>query len=125
MEQTPPVCCAGVKWPRLPDTLQRGVCSLFSVRGFSPPLATTDDEAIMGVEPASIDPNLYNAGNRFSVMYRNSQTKMTDVSNGTSNTIMVVECAAMTTNPTASTPAAATSCSPMAMCNWSVSRSAC
>jgi prepilin-type processing-associated H-X9-DG protein/prepilin-type N-terminal cleavage/methylation domain-containing protein len=60
---------------------------------FPVPLGTTDYEAIMGVQPASIDPVLYNSGNRFSVMYRNSRVKMVDVLDGTSSTIMVVECA--------------------------------
>jgi prepilin-type N-terminal cleavage/methylation domain-containing protein/prepilin-type processing-associated H-X9-DG protein len=65
-----------------------------ALSGIAPPLATTDYEAIMGVQPSSIDPVLYNAGNRFSMMYRNSVVKMTDVSDGTSNTIMVLECGA-------------------------------
>jgi len=59
---------------------------------FPVPLGTTDYEAIMGVQPASIDPVLYNGGNRFSVMYRNSAVRLTDVPDGTSSTIMVVEC---------------------------------
>jgi prepilin-type N-terminal cleavage/methylation domain-containing protein/prepilin-type processing-associated H-X9-DG protein len=61
---------------------------------FPAPLGTADYEAIMGVQPASIDPVRYNAGNRFSVMHRNSATRMTDVTDGTSSTIMVVEAAA-------------------------------
>jgi prepilin-type processing-associated H-X9-DG protein len=61
---------------------------------FPVPLAPTDYEAIMGVQPASIDPVLYHSGNRFSVMYRNSQVRMLEVIDGTSSTIMVVECAA-------------------------------
>lgn len=65
---------------------------------FTSPLAPTDYEAIMGVVPACINPHLasplYNEGNRFSVMYRNSRTRMTDVGDGTSTTIMVVECSA-------------------------------
>ena len=65
---------------------------------FSNPIAPTDYEAIMGVQPGSINPHLgsnyYNSGNRFSVMYRNSRTRMTDVQDGTSSTIMVVECGA-------------------------------
>lgn len=65
---------------------------------FSNPIAPTDYEAIMGVQPGSINPHLgstfYSAGNRFSVMYRNSRTRMTDVADGTSSTIMVVECGA-------------------------------
>jgi prepilin-type N-terminal cleavage/methylation domain-containing protein/prepilin-type processing-associated H-X9-DG protein len=65
---------------------------------FANPIAPTDYEAIMGVHENSINPHLgttfYNAGNRSSVMYRNSRTRMTDVADGTSSTIMVVECGA-------------------------------
>ena len=59
---------------------------------FPGPLAPTDYEAIMGVQP-SVDP-LYatQPGNRC-VMFRNATTRMTDIHDGTSNTIMVVECA--------------------------------
>ena len=63
---------------------------------FTNPVAPTDYEALMGVQPASINPHLpfalYTSTNRFSVMYRNSTTKMADVLDGTSNTVMVVEC---------------------------------
>jgi prepilin-type processing-associated H-X9-DG protein len=65
---------------------------------FSNPVAPTDYEAIMGVQPSSINPHLatplYNSANRFSVMYRNSTTRMADILDGTSTTIMVVECSA-------------------------------
>lgn len=65
---------------------------------FANPIAPTDYEALMGVRPSSINPHLtaplYNNGNRFSAMHRNSQTRITDVIDGTSSTIMVVECAA-------------------------------
>lgn len=61
---------------------------------FPEPLAVTDYEAIMGVQLGIFDPALYNSSNRFSVMHRNSRTKMTDIHDGTSSTIMVVECAA-------------------------------
>jgi len=61
---------------------------------FSPPLAPTDYEAIMGVQPTSIGSPLYHSGNRFSVMHRNSRNPMGSVLDGTTNTIMVVECAA-------------------------------
>src|SRR5262245_9322169 len=65
---------------------------------FAKPIAPSDYEAIMGVQPASINshlPNaLYNASNRFSVMSRNSTTRFADVIDGTTSTIMVVECAA-------------------------------
>lgn len=60
---------------------------------FPVPLAPTDYEAIMGVQ-TTINPSLYMGENRRSVMYRNSQVKMTQISDGTSNTVMVVECAA-------------------------------
>jgi prepilin-type processing-associated H-X9-DG protein len=56
-------------------------------------LAPTDYEAIMGVQPASVDPVRYNSANRFSVMFRNSRTRTADVLDGTTQTIMVVECA--------------------------------
>jgi len=59
---------------------------------FPVPLAPTDYEAIMGVQPASIDTTLYNANNRFSAMFRNSRVRITEVGDGTSMTIMVVEC---------------------------------
>ncbi|MFO0901538.1 MAG: DUF1559 domain-containing protein [Pirellulales bacterium] len=64
---------------------------------FVNPVAPTDYEAVMGVQPASINPHLpvaiYSSTNRFSVMYRNSTSKIADVLDGTSNTVMVVECA--------------------------------
>ena len=58
---------------------------------FDTPLARADYEAIQGVQPNSIDPRLYNASNRFSVMHRNSQNRHSSISDGTSLTIMVVE----------------------------------
>ena len=65
---------------------------------FANPLAPTHYEAIMGVQPAAINPHvgvsLYNNTNRFSVMYRNSKTRIGDILDGTSSTIMVVECGA-------------------------------
>ena len=60
---------------------------------FSNPLAPTDYEAIMGVQPSSIDPTYYNATNRFAVLHRNSRVRMTDIIDGTSTTIAVAECA--------------------------------
>jgi prepilin-type processing-associated H-X9-DG protein len=61
------------------------------------PLGRADYEAIMGVQPASINPHLatpiYNSTNRYSVMYRNSRTGFRDIRDGSSLTIMVVECA--------------------------------
>jgi prepilin-type processing-associated H-X9-DG protein len=65
---------------------------------FPLPLATADYEAIIGVQPSSINPHLasplYHAGNRFSVMSRNSRTRMSHIRDGTSSTILVVESAA-------------------------------
>ena len=63
---------------------------------FTNPIAPTDYEAIMGLQPASINSHLvnpiYNSGNRFSVMSRNSSTRFAAVSDGTSQTVMIVEC---------------------------------
>jgi prepilin-type N-terminal cleavage/methylation domain-containing protein/prepilin-type processing-associated H-X9-DG protein len=61
---------------------------------FPGPLAPTDYEAIMGVNPW-VNPARYAtfATNR-SVMFRNSTVRLTQVSDGTSNTIALAECAA-------------------------------
>ena len=63
---------------------------------FSNPIAPTDYEAIMGVRPFSINPHLdaplYNHRNRFSVMHRNSRVRTKHIRDGTSYTIMIVEC---------------------------------
>lgn len=58
------------------------------------PLGPTDYEAIMGVQPC-VDPVHYatQETNR-SVMFRNSRVSMGHISDGSSNTICVVECAA-------------------------------
>lgn len=65
---------------------------------FTNPVAPTDYEALMGVHPGAINPHLpvalYNSTNHVSVMYRNSTTRFADVLDGTSHTVMVVECAA-------------------------------
>jgi prepilin-type N-terminal cleavage/methylation domain-containing protein len=65
---------------------------------FAKPIAPTDYEALMGIQPSSINPHLatatYTATNRHSVMYRNSQTRFRDIRDGTTQTIIVVECAA-------------------------------
>ncbi len=65
---------------------------------FAQPLAPTDYEAIQGVQHGSINPHLpvaiYDSGNRFSVMHRDSQNAITAITDGTSSTIMVVEAAA-------------------------------
>jgi prepilin-type processing-associated H-X9-DG protein len=60
---------------------------------FPVPLAPTDYEAIMGVQN-TVNPALYHSGNNRSVLFRNSRVKMTDISDGTSSTVMIVECAA-------------------------------
>ena len=102
-EGTNPVAAAvPVKTYRCPSVSQRAeVVSAIAksprpAMTFTNPIAPTDYEAIMGVQPASINPHLasaiYNSSNRFSVMSRNSSTKMTDVTDGTSSTIMLVEC---------------------------------
>ena len=57
------------------------------------PLARTDYEAIQGVQPNSIDPNYYDATNRFSVMHRNSVNRFASIYDGSSSTVMVVEAA--------------------------------
>ncbi len=65
---------------------------------FANPVAPTDYEAIQGVQPANINPHFpvafYNTANRFAVMHRNSTTRFADIIDGTTNTVMVVECAA-------------------------------
>jgi prepilin-type processing-associated H-X9-DG protein/prepilin-type N-terminal cleavage/methylation domain-containing protein len=60
---------------------------------FPQPLAPTDYDAIMGVQP-TVDPMYASHPINRSVMFRNSTTKMVQVTDGTSSTIMVVECAA-------------------------------
>jgi prepilin-type N-terminal cleavage/methylation domain-containing protein/prepilin-type processing-associated H-X9-DG protein len=59
---------------------------------FAQPLAATDYEALMGVQPV-VNPDLYSSplGSR-SVLYRNATTRMAEISDGTSQTILVVEC---------------------------------
>jgi hypothetical protein len=84
--------------PTRPDVLSAVAKPPRPAMTFANPLAPTDYEAIMGVQPASINPHLpaplYNSGNRFTVMYRNSTTRFADILDGTSSTIMVVECGA-------------------------------
>ncbi len=60
---------------------------------FPVPIAGTDYEAVQGVQPSAVNPTLYNANNRFSVMHRNSTNSFRDITDGSTNTIMVVECA--------------------------------
>ncbi len=64
---------------------------------FINPIAPTDYEAIMGVQPSAINPHMantsfYNASNRFAILSRNSTVRLTAIADGTSSTIMVVEC---------------------------------
>jgi prepilin-type N-terminal cleavage/methylation domain-containing protein/prepilin-type processing-associated H-X9-DG protein len=58
---------------------------------FPRPLAPTDYEAIMGVQNV-INPVLYNSDNNRSVMFRNSMVRIGDILDGTSQTVVVVEC---------------------------------
>jgi prepilin-type N-terminal cleavage/methylation domain-containing protein/prepilin-type processing-associated H-X9-DG protein len=61
---------------------------------FPAPLAPTDYEACMGVK-AIIDENLYaTTATSRSVMFRDSAIRITDVRDGSSGTISIVECAA-------------------------------
>jgi prepilin-type N-terminal cleavage/methylation domain-containing protein/prepilin-type processing-associated H-X9-DG protein len=60
---------------------------------FPRPLGATDYEAIMGVQNV-VNPTLYNTGNNRSAMYRNSAHKITDITDGSSTTILVLETAA-------------------------------
>jgi prepilin-type processing-associated H-X9-DG protein len=61
---------------------------------FPGPLAPTDYEAVLGVH-SSINPTLYaTAATNRAVMFRNSTTRMTDVTDGTSATVVVLEVAA-------------------------------
>ncbi len=85
--------------PQRQDVLSAVAKSPRPAMTFANPLAPTDYEAIMGIQPSAINPHMantsfYSSGNRFSVMSRNSRTSMVGVTDGTSNTIMVVECGA-------------------------------
>lgn len=60
---------------------------------FATPPAPTDYEAIQGVQ-TSVNPTLYNGENRRSAMYRNSDVKLLGITDGTSSTILILECAA-------------------------------
>ncbi|MEZ6138228.1 MAG: DUF1559 domain-containing protein [Pirellulaceae bacterium] len=65
---------------------------------FANPIAGADYEAMMGVQPASINAHLnravYNTANRFSVLHRNSSTRFAEITDGTSNTVVLVESSA-------------------------------
>jgi prepilin-type processing-associated H-X9-DG protein len=56
-------------------------------------LGRIDYEAIMGIRPI-LDPTIYDANNRFSVMHRDSRNRFASIRDGSSNTIMVFETAA-------------------------------
>lgn len=61
---------------------------------FTEPIQRSDYEAVMGVR-SIIDPMLYSTKDSTrSVMYRNSETRFADITDGSSNTIAVIECAA-------------------------------
>jgi len=81
--------------PTRPDVLSAIAHPPRPAMTFANPIAPTDYEAIMAVQPSSINPHLpsplYTSSNRYSVMYRNSMTRMGDILDGTSTTIMVVE----------------------------------
>lgn len=63
---------------------------------FERPIGRLDYEAIMGVKSDEINLHLeipyYNQSNRFSVLHRNSRNGFKDIPDGSSQTIMVVEC---------------------------------
>jgi prepilin-type N-terminal cleavage/methylation domain-containing protein/prepilin-type processing-associated H-X9-DG protein len=61
---------------------------------FALPLAPSDYEALMGVQPV-VDQALYASplANR-SVLFRNSTTRMSEITDGSSQTIIIVECSA-------------------------------
>lgn len=61
---------------------------------FSRPLAHSDYEALMGVQPA-VHPTLYaTAETNRGVLFRNSRIRLGDIRDGASQTILTVECAA-------------------------------
>ena len=84
--------------PRGPDVMTAVAKPPRPSLTFANPIAPTDYEACMGVQHGSVNPHVapmvYDAANRFSVMSRNSRTKILDVTDGSSTTIMVVECGA-------------------------------
>lgn len=60
---------------------------------FPAPIASADYEALMGIRSV-IDPVTYPDRQKTrSVLYRNSKTRFADIIDGTSNTIMITECA--------------------------------
>jgi prepilin-type N-terminal cleavage/methylation domain-containing protein/prepilin-type processing-associated H-X9-DG protein len=87
--------CASV--PTQPDVMSAIAKPPRPAMVFSTPLGRTDYEAIQGVQSSSIDAIQYDANNRFSVMHRNSRNKFASILDGSSNTVMVVECGARPT----------------------------
>lgn len=87
--------------PGGPDTMTATAKAPRPAMTFSTPVARTDFEAVMGINPTVINSHLtvpiYSSTNRFSIMFRNSTSRMADVLDGTSNTICVVECSARPT----------------------------
>ena len=83
--------------PTMPDVLSAIAKPPRPAITFATPVAPTDYEALQGVQPNSVNPNLptaiYNSTNRFSVMHRNSRNDFAQIGDGSSNTVMVVECA--------------------------------
>ncbi len=59
---------------------------------FPVPVAGTDYEALMGVQPSAVNPVLYNSTNRFAVLHRNSTNGFRDIVDGSTNTIAITEC---------------------------------
>ncbi|VTS04458.1 DUF1559 family PulG-like putative transporter [Tuwongella immobilis] len=60
---------------------------------FPVPLAPTDYEAIMGVQN-TVNPAIYTSANNRSAMFRNSRISISGITDGTSTTLLLVECAA-------------------------------
>ena len=84
--------------PSVPDVLLAIAKPPRPALTFSTPVARTDYEALQGVQPNSVNPNLpsaiYNPTNRFAVMHRTSRNDFAQILDGSSNTVMVVECSA-------------------------------
>jgi prepilin-type processing-associated H-X9-DG protein len=79
--------------PATPRDSAVGATAILPVDYFSGPLAPNDYEAIMGIKDI-ISPSLYKAGNNRSAMFQNSAIKLTDITDGTALTILIVECSA-------------------------------
>ncbi len=65
---------------------------------FANPIAPNDYEAIMGLQHNSVNQHfpspVYDATTRYTVMHRNSTTRMAQIRDGTAYTVTIVECAA-------------------------------